>query len=310
MDVLTANLPLLLIALLAAAFVLHLFRLTTPARWLHAAYAASALGLILVLGARTYGWSAVSPTVLMWVFLVLFLAVAAVAARRRIERGRIGLPWLSALIQLGAVAYMFAPAQFWKPPLAFLLFLYFAAELVSWLRGQEEEIDAAEDDDHRPPLFPPKRQRGLTEASLAAAAATMIYVMAVGPRAPVVAPEEPQQEASAESTSVEGESAAPETATADTAPTTSEPPAGDAASAETPKVATAEPQAPAASGAEAPAAPGATYTVLAGDTYKSIAKRLFGDRKKWRAIADANPGVKGNKLRAGQVLKVPDMPQR
>ena len=310
MDFLTSHLPMLWIALLAAALIFHLIRLASPNRWLHACYASSAIGLIALIGARNYGWDFVSPTVSMCVFLVLFALVAVAAARRRAARGAIGLPWMSALIQLGAVAYMFAPAQYWKPPLAFLLLLYFAAELISWLRGQEEESDAADDDQRRPPLFPNKRQRGPKEIALAASAAAMVYLLAVGPRAPVAAPQEPQQEASAESAAVAAESVAPETATADATPTTSEPPAGDAASTQTPKVATAEPQAPAASGAETPAAPGAIYTVLAGDTFKSIAKRLFGDRKKWRAIADANPDVKGNKLRAGQVLKVPDLPQR
>jgi LysM repeat protein len=299
MDFLTAQLPRIWIALLSAALVFHVFRLASPGRWLHAAYAASAAGLIALLGARTYGWSAVSPEFLLWVFVALLAIVAAVAVRRRMALGAIGLPWLSALVQLAAVAYMFAPAQYWKPPLAFLLLLYFAAELIAWIRGQEE-ADAAEDGSGRPPLFPPKRQRGLTEASLAAAVGALIYLLAVGPRAPV--PEEPQQEAATEpspetapASADHGAAPATESAAAQSGSSTTEEPASGAAPVEAPK-------------AETP--PALTYTVVAGDTFKTIAKRVLGDRKKWRAIADANPGVNGARLRAGQAIKLPDVPRR
>ncbi len=70
----------------------------------------------------------------------------------------------------------------------------------------------------------------------------------------------------------------------------------------------AEPAAPAAAPAEpttvAAAAP-ETYTVARGDTLGRIAAKLYGDVNKWRAIAEANPGVNANRLTVGQVLKLP-----
>lgn len=300
MEFIAAALPPLWIAVVGAALLYHLYGLTRPNRMLHAAYAAAAAGLILILGIRTFGWSWMPPSILMWVFLALFCAVAIVAAQRRTRFGAIGAPWLSALIQLGAVAYMFAPALYWKPPLAFLLLLYFAFEVVGWLRGQEETevIDA---DSRRPPLFPPKRRRGMVEIALAATGAAMVYLLFVGPRAPEAVPEASQ---TAESESVPADSSSEAASKESETALVESPPAESSQTA-------AAPEAPASEKPEAAAAAtNVTYTVIAGDTFKTIAKRVLGDKQKWRAIASLNPSVKGNKLRAGQVLKLPDLPQQ
>jgi sulfite exporter TauE/SafE/copper chaperone CopZ/LysM repeat protein len=49
----------------------------------------------------------------------------------------------------------------------------------------------------------------------------------------------------------------------------------------------------------------ATYAVQRGDTLKSIAKKLYGDARRWRDIAAANPGLRKGKLKAGQKLNLP-----
>lgn len=58
------------------------------------------------------------------------------------------------------------------------------------------------------------------------------------------------------------------------------------------------------------AATGSAYTVKKGDTLWSIAKKHYGDGKKWRLILEANTGkVKTPKsLRAGTVLVIPQLP--
>jgi 5'-nucleotidase / UDP-sugar diphosphatase len=48
-----------------------------------------------------------------------------------------------------------------------------------------------------------------------------------------------------------------------------------------------------------------TYTVKAGDTLYHIAKERYGDGKKWRMIAAANPDVTPTALRVGQRLVMP-----
>lgn len=304
----------ILIASLVAALLFHLSRILGRQRWVHAAYAAAAVGLVELLGSAAFGWRFDGQGALLWVYLALFILAGAVAARRRLALGAIGLPWLSALIQLGVVAYMFAPEPFRKPPVTAALFLYFVFEAAVWLRGRADEPATAGDDDDRkrPPLFPPPRRRGVAEASLAVAALAIAYLLMVGPRPSTVGPDsatarqnEPQTE---EVAAAEGETAASEEAPTELAAVDDSANAGSAASEQpdaTPQAVTSEPSAP-----PAPAAakdPG-VYTARAGDTFKSIAKRLYGAANKWRALADANPELKAKKFRAGQLIKLPSAP--
>ena len=305
----------ILIAALVAALLFHFSRMLGRQRWVHAAYAAAAVGLIYLLGAGAFGWAFDGQDALFWLYAALFVVTGAIAARRRATLGAIGLPWLSALIQLGVVAYMFAPEPFRKPPVTAALFLYFLFEAVVWLRGREEEpaTPGDGDDRKRPPLFPPPRRRGVAEASLAVAAISIAYLLFVGPRAANVGPDS----ATAQQNEAQIEEAA---ATAET-PASEEAPAAPAAPDEAassgsatreqqeaaPQVATREPSPPPAFAAAKD--PG-VYAARAGDTFKSIATRLYGTADKWRALADANPDVKAKKFRAGQLIKLPSATTR
>ena len=54
-----------------------------------------------------------------------------------------------------------------------------------------------------------------------------------------------------------------------------------------------------------PKADKSTYTVKPGDTLYHIAKERYGDGKKWRMIAAANPDVTPTALRVGEKLVMP-----
>ena len=55
---------------------------------------------------------------------------------------------------------------------------------------------------------------------------------------------------------------------------------------------------------------GGVYVVQEGDTgYWGIAEKVYGNGEHWRLIADANPGVDVETLRAGQKLKIPPLPK-
>ena len=53
-----------------------------------------------------------------------------------------------------------------------------------------------------------------------------------------------------------------------------------------------------------------TYTVAAGDTFSKIAIELYGDARKWREIARANPHLNVKKLKAGQIIYLPRIPAK
>ena len=49
-----------------------------------------------------------------------------------------------------------------------------------------------------------------------------------------------------------------------------------------------------------------SYTVVAGDWLSKIAHSVYGDAKKWKQIAEANPQLKDpNRIFPGEVLKIP-----
>ena len=48
-----------------------------------------------------------------------------------------------------------------------------------------------------------------------------------------------------------------------------------------------------------------SYTVKKGDTLYGIARQRYGDGKQWTRIAEANPGLRPESLRAGQTITVP-----
>jgi len=81
--------------------------------------------------------------------------------------------------------------------------------------------------------------------------------------------------------------------------------ASDANAADDPDTpANAQPAEPASK----PRRPATTeYTIQSGDTFSSIAKQLYGDEKKWTAIAQANPLVDPARLKVGQTIRLPDL---
>jgi phosphate transport system substrate-binding protein len=97
----------------------------------------------------------------------------------------------------------------------------------------------------------------------------------------------------------EGGAAAPSAATKEPEESTAAPEAAEPPRAETPR---AEPAPLARSPMREE-----TYTVAAGDTFKSIAVKLYRDSARWRDIVAANPSLNPKRrLRAGQILKLPD----
>jgi nucleoid-associated protein YgaU len=300
-DLLSAPVSMVFMAIVAAALFAHLSRITGPDRFLHAAYAATAAGLFYLFGSAAFGWSFIPREALFGLYALLFVAVVAVAL---IRRNATDVPVASLLIQFAGVAYMWAPENYWKPPLAALFLIYFVIETAGWVRGRQPARDA-DADTRRPPLVPPRPVRGVSEIALAGAAAAMVYVFGAGMGKAPVAATPPAEQASAapnETAAAENDAAAQPEGAAESQPAPME------TAAKEPEAAPAE---QAAAPEAAPEAAPDNYTALAGDTLKSIARKLYGKSDKWRAIAKANPGLKpGARLKAGQVVALPEPPAK
>lgn len=53
-----------------------------------------------------------------------------------------------------------------------------------------------------------------------------------------------------------------------------------------------------------------SYTIESGDSFSSIALATYGSAERWVEIAHANPLVDPNRLRVGQEIKLPQLPDR
>ncbi|HUZ91529.1 MAG TPA: sulfite exporter TauE/SafE family protein [Methylocella sp.] len=52
----------------------------------------------------------------------------------------------------------------------------------------------------------------------------------------------------------------------------------------------------------------ATYTIAPGDSFSKIANMFYQDATKWRVIAKANPHLRSEKLKPGQIVHLPKIP--
>jgi LysM repeat protein len=299
-DLLSATVSMVFMGVVCAALLAHLTRIAQPPRFPHGVQAVTAAGLLYFFGEKALSWRLLPSEALCGLYVALFLIVAILAFTRPGGAADGEIPWRGLLIEQAAMAYVFAPAAYWKAAVSGLFMLYFLFEFFSWLSGREEAAKAVgAEKDHRPPLFAPKRVRGVREFALAGIAAALVYVFAMGTsRLPASPPL--QEQASVEppaEPSASGEATAPGEGQAEER--------AEAPSAESPAP---EPPAPKA---EASSAPVDRYTAAAGDTLKSIAKKLYGAPEKWRDLAKANPGLKpGAKLKAGVVVKLPAPPTK
>jgi len=304
-ELLSTTLSLALLAIIAALLLAHLAQLAGQHRLRHAVDALTCAGLVYLFGMSAFGWSAAPRTALCALFALVTLAVVAFGLIKEARGEEAGFPWRLTAIQAAAMAYVFGPFALWKPAVSLLLLFFFALETLRWLSGTEEAVDEAQAKSTRPPLYPPRRVRGVREFALAGTAAVLAYLFAMGTgRAPLTPPTE-SSEPAAEAVAEPPAEAPTESAGAaqDAAPAAAEasPPAA------APEAAPA-PEAPPAA-APAPAVP--AYKTVAGDTLKSIATKLYGKPEKWRALAATNPGVKpGAKLKPGLALKLPEPPTR
>ncbi len=122
-DLLSPNASIGFMAILSVALLAHLSRIVGPHRLVHLIYAVTAAGLLYLFGARAFGWAFVPRWLLLALYTALSIAVVTTVVVRKARDGEAGFFWGAMLIQQAAMAYIFAPFIYWKPPISALLLL-------------------------------------------------------------------------------------------------------------------------------------------------------------------------------------------
>jgi LysM repeat protein len=267
----------------------HLIRMHGERRWYHCAHVAMLLGMLYMYASVAFGLELLPAHVWLTIYVATSAAIIIWIWERSRQRRSFGHLWIVALVQQGAMIYMWAPMNYWLPLVSYAFAAYFALETSAWLtRACIKPAPGAAVAGAGGSLVMPLAHRSVRgDICMAIMAASMGY-MFVGmqlmmslPRQSEQLAQQPQQSASSPS---HYESGIPTLAQA-------------------PKVTANE---SAKSSAEtSPPASAESYTIVTGDSLRRIATRLYGDARQWRRIMKANPGVHPRHLRIGQVIKLP-----
>jgi phage tail protein X len=253
-----------------------------------------AVGMLYMFGASGFGWDFVSQPVWVALYVAIAAAIFVWIVYQILEHGSFDVLWIAALIQQGAMIYMWEPMNGWRPWVSYGLAVYLALEAMAWPLGLCSEQSLARVSS----LFAGggggtvtvaglDRRSTLVEnfcmTTMAASMGYMLVGMQLLMSTPMmsaqrpIAEAEPRREPEAPSIAAR-EVLAPELRSA-YAPTRA--------------------QAAAATGAAR------SYRIAAGDTLARVAQRLYGNAGKWRDLVKANPGLDPRRLKVGATIAVP-----
>jgi phage tail protein X len=294
---LSARFSIFWIAALCAVFAFHCRHLAQgcrECRWLHSTHLAMAVGMVYMFGASSFGWDFVSQPVWMALYVAIAAAILVWIAYQIFRHGSFDLLWMLALIQQGAMIYMWEPMNDWRPWVSYGLAVFLALEATAWPLGLCSEQNLARvgslitgggggtvtvaGSDPRSTLV-----ENFCMTAMAASMAYMLVGMQLLMSTATMSAQQPIAEAERQREPpppiVRKEALLPE-------PQPSQAPTGAPAAAST--------------GAAR------SYRIAAGDTLARIARRLYGDAGMWRDLAKANPGLDPRRLRVGATIALPE----
>ena len=269
----------------------HLIRMHGERRWYHGAHVVMLLGMLYMYASVAFGLELLPAHVWLTVYVATSAAIIIWIWERYRQRRSLGHLWIVALVQQGAMIYMWAPMKYWLPLVSYAFAAYFALETSAWLtraciKPAPGAVAAGADGS----LVMPLAHRSIRgDICMAIMAASMGY-MFVGMQLLMSMPRHSQQLARQQSSA--------------SGPARYEP--GSNTAARAPELAAKEPPRPSVETPQAASAE--TYTIIAGDSLGRIAARFYGDARRWPSIMKANPGLHPRQLRAGQVIKLPGAP--
>jgi hypothetical protein len=262
----------------------HLIRTHGERRWYHCAHVAMLLGMLYMYASVAFGLELLPAHVWLTIYVATSAAIIIWIWERSRQRRSFGHLWIVALVQQGAMIYMWAPMNYWLPVVSYAFAAYFAVETSAWLtRACVKPAPGAAVAGAGGSLVMPLAHRSVRgDICMAIMAASMGY-MFVGMQLMMSLP---RQQFSVSS------------------PTRRE--SGPGTPAPTPELAESEPARPSVETPQPTSAE--TYTIISGDSLGRIAARFYGDARRWPSIMKANPGLHPRQLRIGQAIKLPAAP--
>ena len=241
----------------------HLIRMHGERRWYHCAHVAMLLGMLYMYASLVFGLELLPAHVWLAIYVATSAAISIWICGRYRQRRAFGYLWVVALVQQGAMIYMWAPMKYWLPLVSYALAAYFALETSAWL-ARACTAPAPGGAVAGGLLVPPLAHRSVRgDICMAIMAASMGY-MFVGMQLMMSMPRHSQQLARQQQSSVNG-------------PVHYE--SGSETPAPTPELAAKEPASPSVE--TPPAASAESYTIIAGDSLGRIAARFYGDARRW-----------------------------
>jgi LysM repeat protein len=272
----------------------HLIRMRGERRWYHCAHVAMLLGMLYMYAAMAFGLDLLPAHVWLIIYIATSAAVGIWIWERFRRRRSIGHLWIAALVQQGAMIYMWAPGNYWLPMVSYAFAAYFALETSAWLmRACIRPAPGAAVAGRGGSLVMPLAHGSVRgDICMAIMAASMGY-MFVGMQLMMSVQRQSEPLAQQQHLSVSGPTGFA---------------SGSGSPAERPDLAVKEPARPTVE--TRPPKTAETHTITAGDSLARIAARRYGDARRWPIILKANPGLNPRQLRIGRAIKLPAAPPR
>ena len=296
-DLLSARASVVWIAALCAVLVFHcshLIHMRGERCWYHSAHIAMLIGMLYMYAAVAFGFDWLPAQVWMILYAATSAAIIGWMLLQYIERRAFGPLWILALVQQGAMIYMWMPMTVWVPRVSYALAVYFGLETMAWLtRAFKPWSGNAVTGASGPVVIPLAHRSAFGNICMTIMAASMGYMFAGMQLMMMSVPQHPKPMLTQQQQPAPSQS--------ESRPGHSEP--GVPVQAQAPKVAGNEPARPAPD--TLPPSAAERYTIGSGDTLRRIAARHYGNPRLWRSIMQANPGLDPRRLHIGQVISLP-----
>lgn len=113
----------------------HWLMMNGQHRWFHSTHILMIVGMIYMFASMAWSWDWIAGPAWMVLYAAVSLAIIGWMLIRFVRKQPFSFLWILALVQQGAMIYMFAPMGEWVAGFSFALAYYFLIETLAWLLG-------------------------------------------------------------------------------------------------------------------------------------------------------------------------------